>query len=186
MATQVGAAAADVYLMWGEPLAAIRDRIQAMKALVAAKGRTDKIRYGLRINIIARRTELEAVAAAAEMISKVSPDVLEQVRKADSPNPRGESVGQNRQREFRAGADTNWYVEPGLWAGIAVVRSGAGMAIVGSYQQVADRLLAYIDLGITVLILSGYPHLEECENIGRNVLPLVREGYLDRYSDRLR
>jgi hypothetical protein len=101
------AAAADVYLMWGDPLAAIHDRIQAMKSLVAATRRTDKVLYGLRINIM-------------------------------------------------------------------------GMAIVGSYQQVADRLLAYIDLGITVLILSGYPHLEECENIGRNVLPLIKEGYLDR------
>ncbi len=180
MATQVGAAGADVYLMWGEPLGAIGDRIQAMKSLVAAQNRTEQLRYGLRINLIARKTESEAIATAKEMISKVSPDVFEQARRTDFPNTRRESVGQSRQWEFRGGADADWYVEPGLWAGISVVRSGAGMAIVGSYQQVADRLLQYIDLGITVLILSGYPHLEECENIGRNVLPLIREGYLGR------
>ncbi len=178
MATQVGAAWADVYLMWGEPLAEIRDRIQVMKSLVASRDRAGKLRYGLRINLIARSTEIEAQATAKEMISKVPKRVFEQARRTEFPNTRRESVGQSRQWEFRGRADADWYVEPGLWAGISIVRSGAGMAIVGSYRQVADRLLEYIDLGITVLILSGYPHLEECENIGRNVLPLVWEGYL--------
>ena len=180
MATQVGAAWADVYLMWGEALGQIRDRLYIMQTLVLAQGRTEKIRYGLRINIIARSTEAEAMTTATIMLSKVPLDVLEKARRTEFPNTRRESVGQGRQWELRGSADADWYVEPGLWAGIAVVRSGAGMAIVGSYQQVAERLLQYIDLGITVFILSGYPHLEECENIGRNVLPLVREGYLAR------
>jgi alkanesulfonate monooxygenase len=180
MATQVGAAWADVYLMWGEPLALIRDRLQTMQSLVAAQGRTEKMRYGLRINLIARSTAAAARSTAVEMLSKVQPDVLETARRTEFPNTRRESVGQGRQWEIRGSADADWYVEPGLWAGISVVRSGAGMAIVGSYQQVADQLLQYVDLGITVFILSGYPHLEECENVGRNVLPLVREGYLAR------
>ena len=178
IATQVGAAAADVYLMWGEPLAQIHDRLQTLQPLVAAQGRTQQLRYGLRINIIARSSELAAKTTATAMLSQVPPHVLERGRRTEFPNTRRESVGQGRQWELRGGADSEWYIEPGLWAGISVVRSGAGMEIVGSYQQVADRLLQYIDLGITVLILSGYPHLEECENIGRNVLPLVREGYL--------
>jgi alkanesulfonate monooxygenase len=132
----------------------------------------------LRINIVARPTEAEARVTAKEMISQVKPQALEKGRETDFPNTLRESVGQSRQWELRGSADEDWYVEPLLWAGIAIVRSGAGMAIVGSYQQVADRLLEYINLGITVFILSGYPHLEECENIGRNVLPLVREGFL--------
>ncbi len=180
MAVQVGAAWADAYLMWGEPIAQIRDRIQTVNERVTQLGRSQQIRYGLRINLIARSTEAEAIATAAEMLSKVDPEVFEKARQTEFPNTRRESVGQGRQWEFRGQADEDWYVEPGLWAGISVVRSGAGMAIVGSYQQVADRLLAYVDLGISVFILSGYPHLEECENVGRHVLPLVREGYLAR------
>ncbi|MEH2191039.1 MAG: LLM class flavin-dependent oxidoreductase, partial [Nostoc sp.] len=143
-------------------------------------GRRKEVRYGLRINIVARPTEIEAKETAREMLAKVCPKVLAKARTTEFPNTKRESVGQSRQWELRGNADEDWYVEPLLWAGISVVRSGTGMAIVGSYQQVAERLLDYIDLGITVFILSGYPHLEECENVGRNVLPLVREGYLQR------
>lgn len=179
MAQEVGAGFADVYLMWGETRNQLDERIRQMRHLVQACGREKLVRYGLRINIIARSTEVEARATAKEMLSKVNFDVFKKARETDFPNTKRESVGQSRQWELRGQADDEWYIEPHLWAGISVVRSGAGMAIVGSYQQVAEYMLEYIKLGITIFILSGYPHLEECENVGRNVLPLVREGYLD-------
>ncbi|MCC5609223.1 LLM class flavin-dependent oxidoreductase [Nostoc sp. CHAB 5834] len=178
MAQRVSAEFADVYLMWGETLNQITERMNRLQQLQADIGRKKKMRYGLRINIIARPTQAQARETAKEMLAKVSPEVLAKARATEFPNTRRESVGQSRQCELRGNADKDWYVEPLLWAGISVVRSGAGMAIVGSYQQVAEYLLQYINLGITVFILSGYPHLEECENVGRNVLPLVREGYL--------
>jgi alkanesulfonate monooxygenase len=177
-ATQVCAAWADVYLMWGEPLAQIGERIVAMRSQVEAQGRTEEVRYGLRINVIARPTAREARDAAREMLSKVPAEALKKGRRTEFPNTRRQSVGQGRQWEFRGKADEDWYLSPGLWAGISVVRSGAGMALVGSYEEVAAMLLEYVALGIHCFILSGYPHLEECENVGRHVLPLVREGYL--------
>ena len=177
-ATHVCAAWADVYLMWGEPLAQIRERIEGMRSLVEARGRTEEVRYGLRINVIARATAEEARDAAREMLSLVPLEALEKGRRTEFPNTRRQSVGQGRQWEFRGKADRDWYLSPGFWAGIAVVRSGAGMALVGSYDEVAAMLLEYVALGVGCFILSGYPHLEECENVGRHVLPLVREGYL--------
>ncbi|MFO0662373.1 MAG: LLM class flavin-dependent oxidoreductase [Polyangiaceae bacterium] len=183
-ATQVGASHAHVYLMWGEPLDLIAQRISSMRALVEARGRTNELRYGLRINVVARRTDEEARDAAREMISKVPEELLEKGRRTEFPNTRRQSVGQGRQWELRGKADADWYLSPGLWAGISIVRSGAGMALVGSYERVAEMVLEYADLGISSFILSGYPHLEECNNVGRNVLPLVREGYLRRQSKR--
>ena len=177
-ATHVCAAWADVYLMWGEPLGQIGERIAGMRSLVEAHGRTSDVRYGLRINVIARPTALEAREAAREMLSKVPAEALKRGRRTEFPNTRRQSVGQGRQWEFRGQADEDWYLSPGLWAGISVVRSGAGMALVGSYEEVAAMLLEYVALGINCFILSGYPHLEECENVGLHVLPRVREGYL--------
>lgn len=177
-ATQVCAAWADVYLMWGEPLDLIRERIETMRKAVEAEGRTEAFRYGLRINVIARPTTAEAKEAAREMISKVSDEALKKGRRTSFPNTRRQSVGQGRQWELRGQADEDWYLSPGLWAGISVVRSGAGMALVGSYEEVAAMLLEYVALGVRCFILSGYPHLEECENVGRHVLPRVREGHL--------
>lgn len=179
MAQQVSAELADIYMMWGETLQQTGDRIGKMRQLVAASGREKAVRYGIRINLVARPTEIEARETAREMLSKVRPGILAKAR-TTMENTKRESVGQGRQWELRANSDEEWYVEPLLWAGVSVVRSGAGMAIVGSYEQVAERLLQYVDLGVTVFILSGYPHLEECENIGRHVLPLVREGYMRR------
>lgn len=177
-ATHVCAAWADVYLMWGEPLAHIRDRIAGMRRLVEAEGRTNDVRYGLRINIVARPTNAAAKDAAREMISKVAPEALQKGRRTSFPNTRRQSVGQGRQWELRGQADDDWYLGPGLWAGISIVRSGAGMALVGSYEEVAAMLLEYVEVGVSCFILSGYPHFEECENVGRHVLPLVRERYL--------
>jgi alkanesulfonate monooxygenase len=178
IATEVSAELADVYMLWGETLAQVDERITTMRKLVAAQGREKQVRYGLRINLIARPTEAEAQETARQMLGKVAPEVLAKARNSHLENTKRDSIGQARQWELRANADNTWYVEPLLWAGVSLVRSGAGMTIVGSYQQVAQRLLDYSRLGISVFILSGYPHLEECANIGQNVLPLTRELYL--------
>jgi alkanesulfonate monooxygenase len=178
MANEVGAEVADVYLMWGEPLAEIEKRIAMMREHAVKQEPRRALRFGVRINLVARDTEAEAKLAAQEMLSKVQPKVLEKARRTAFLNTRRESVGQGRQWEFRGRADQDWYVEPGLWAGISVVRSGAGMALVGSYEHVAERLMRYVKLGVTCFILSGYPHLEECKNVGRNILPRVRDAAL--------
>jgi alkanesulfonate monooxygenase len=65
-------------------------------------------------------------------------------------------------------------VSPNLWAGFGLVRGGAGTALVGSYQEVADRIAEYHALGIDEFILSGYPHLEEAYRVGEGVLRLLR------------
>ncbi len=177
-ACQVCAVWADVYLMWGEPLGHTKERVEAMRRLVLAAGRTKDVRYGLRINVVARPTRAEARDTAREMLSTVSEEARKRGRRTEFPNTRRQSVGQGRQWELRGKADEDWYLSDGLWAGISVARSGAGMALVGSYEEVASRLLEYVALGVDCFILSGYPHLEECENVGRHVLPRVREGYL--------
>ena len=167
----IGAEMADVYLLWGETLAQTAARLKKMRFLLAQNGRYAAVRFGIRINLIARATEAEAREAARHLIAPLAPERVARARERELVKTERDSVGQKRQWELLANADDDLYVEPLLWAGISVVRSGAGMAIVGSYAQVAERLRAYADLGIRVFVLSGYPHLEECENVGENVLP---------------
>lgn len=170
----VSAELADVYLLWGEPLGATTKRMAKMRWLVAQAGRSDVVRYGIRINVIARETTAEALSAARHLIAPLDEVRLAKARRRDLETTGRDSVGQKRQWELFTNADEDGFVEPHLWAGIAAARSGAGMAVVGSYDEVADRLAAYGRLGISVFILSGYPHLEECENVGRNVSPRLR------------
>lgn len=66
-------------------------------------------------------------------------------------------------------------VSPNLWAGVGLVRGGAGTALVGSHQEVADRIEEYYQLGLDEFVLSGYPHLEEAFSFGEGVLPILAE-----------
>jgi alkanesulfonate monooxygenase len=79
-----------------------------------------------------------------------------------------------RQAELREGSDDDGFVEPALWTGIGRGRSGAGAAIVGDPDQVVAKLQRYRELGVDTFILSGYPHLEECDLVGEHVLPALR------------
>ena len=65
-------------------------------------------------------------------------------------------------------------VAPNLWAGVGLVRGGAGTALVGSHEEVADRIEEYAALGIDEFILSGYPHLEEAHWVAEGVMPVLR------------
>ncbi len=62
-------------------------------------------------------------------------------------------------------------IYPNVWAGVGLLRGGAGTALVGSHHEVADRIAEYAALGIDEFILSGFPHLEETYWVGEGVLP---------------
>jgi alkanesulfonate monooxygenase len=164
-AKKVGAEEADVYLLWGETVDMARERIEDMKQRAAAAGRT--LRFGMRIHVISRETDKEARAAAEHLVSQI-PERFQQM--VDKHHDKGESEGERRQRELVARAEDGW-LTPHLWSGIGKARLGVGTALVSSGESVARCFQEYIDLGIDTFILSGYPHLEEAQRFGRNVMP---------------
>lgn len=160
-ALDLAARAAETYLMWGEPPAAITERVEAMR------GRASRsIRFGLRLHVIARQSDEQAHAAALELVSRAD---VETARAGEYAS--FDSVGQARMNAIVA--DEDGWVEPGLWAGIRAVRGGAGTALVGSYERVARLLERYRDAGVDLVIASGYPHLEEVGRVGERVWPLI-------------
>lgn len=161
----------DVYLTWGEPPAAVEEKIRDMTQRAAAKGRT--LKFGIRLHVIVRETEEEAWEAADRLISKLDDDIVEAAQKKFAQM---DSVGQQRMTALhggKKGGREHLEVSPNLWAGVGLVRGGAGTALVGSPQQVAQRLKEYADLGIETFILSGYPHLEESYRFAELVFPLL-------------
>jgi alkanesulfonate monooxygenase len=171
-AVRVAARHADTYLMWGEPPEAIAERLATLRAAASQSGRS--VRAGLRIHVLTRDTSRAAWAEAERLQRGFDPETVAQVA---AKKARMDSVGESRMtdlHDFRHDTTVeDLVVAPNLWAGIGLVRDGAGTAIVGNHDEVADRLLEYADLGIDEFILSGYPHREEAARVGREVLPRV-------------
>lgn len=165
-AKKVGAEESDVYLLWGEPIDMVRERIADMRRRAAAVGRT--LRFGIRMLVCVRETEEEARAAAEAMVGDVPEKFQEMMAKHMSG---ADSEGEKRQRALR---DQGEWIGPNLWTGIGRARLGVGLAIVGSPENVAARFREYIAEGIDTFILSGYPHLEEAERFGKYIIPLFR------------
>ncbi|GAA1969000.1 LLM class flavin-dependent oxidoreductase [Nocardioides panacihumi] len=171
-AIEVAAKHADVYLTWGEPPAAVAEKIGRVRARAAAHGR--EIRFGIRLHTIARDTSAEAWAEAERLLSQFSE---EQIRLVQDNLRRSQSEGQRRMLELNGGTLDGLEIHPHLWAGIGLVRGGAGTAMVGSHAEIADLIEQYAAIGIEEFVLSGYPHLEEAYRFGEGVLPeLVRRG----------
>ncbi|AEH10701.1 MULTISPECIES: LLM class flavin-dependent oxidoreductase [Protofrankia] len=176
----VAAAHADVYLIWGEPLDAVTDKIAWIRGLAAARGRD--IRFGIRLHVITRDRADDAWRQAGHLLDALGDDV---VAAAQAGLARSESTGQARMRALheRGRVDGSWRdpraleIAPNLWAGVGLVRGGAGTALVGSHIEVAARIAEYAALGIDEFVFSGYPHLEELYWFGEGVLPqLARRG----------
>ncbi len=169
-AGDVAARHADVYLTWGEPPDAVRAKIEWVRKLAANEGR--EVRFGLRIHAITRDTSAEAWAEADRLLAALDPGAIAKVQEGLR---RSESEGQRRMLDLHAGDRDGLEVYPNVWAGVGLVRGGAGTALVGSHEEVADRIEEYADLGIDEFILSGYPHLEGAYWFGEGVLPLLAE-----------
>jgi len=156
----------ELYLTWGEPPAQVREKLEQVRAKAAAKGR--KVRFGIRLHVIVRETTDEAWRAADRLIANLDDQTIADAQQAFA---RFDSVGQRRMAELHGGKKDNLEISPNLWAGVGLVRGGAGTALVGDGPTVAARIQEYADLGIDTFILSGYPHLEEAYRVGELLFP---------------
>ncbi|WP_316168554.1 MULTISPECIES: FMNH2-dependent alkanesulfonate monooxygenase [unclassified Bradyrhizobium] len=165
----------DKYLTWGEPPAQVAEKIAKVRAVADARGR--KLSFGIRLHVIVRETNAEAWAAADDLIRYVTDDTIASAQKIFA---RMDSVGQQRMLQLHGGRRDKLEISPNLWAGVGLVRGGAGTALVGDPDTVAARIREYQDLGIDTFILSGYPHLEEAYRFAELVFPRLA---LDRPSN---
>lgn len=163
---------AEYYLTWLEPFDAIREKFRRVKEKTDALGR--KIKCAIRVDIVARPTEEEAWAEVKKGFDRVDPAALQRFLGSSDGS---DSVGASRQRANRP-TTINGYqdliTEPNIWSGFNLLRGGQTQGIVGSYQQVAERLDQLVQLGADAFILASTPHLEEAYRVGEEVLPLVR------------
>ena len=156
----------DVYLMWPDTEDNLQGHMEDLSARAKKYGR--KIDFGLRVHVVVRETEEEAQEYAQSLISKLDADVGDQIRNRAQD---AKSLGVSLQEKARNASDNEGYVEPHLWTGIGRARSGCGAALVGNPQQILDKLQRYRDMGIRAFIFSGYPHLDECKQFGKLVMP---------------
>lgn len=159
----------DVYLMWPETQEKLQGLMDNMTQKAAGYNRT--VQFGLRVHVIVRETEEEARAYADGLLSKLDLDLGTDIRNRAQD---AASLGVARQSQLREEADEKYYVEPNLWTGIGLARSGCGAAIVGNPDQVVAKLERYMEMGIRSFILSGYPHQQECELFAKYVLPRIK------------
>ncbi|HEY3590357.1 MAG TPA: FMNH2-dependent alkanesulfonate monooxygenase [Buttiauxella sp.] len=166
VAQDLAAEQVDLYLTWGEPPHLVKEKIEQVRAKAAAQGRT--VRFGIRLHVIVRETNEEAWQAANRLISQLDEDTI---AKAQAAFARTDSVGQHRMAALHGGKRDRLEISPNLWAGVGLVRGGAGTALVGDGPTVAARINEYAALGIDSFIFSGYPHLEEAYRVGELLFP---------------
>ncbi len=168
-ARQLAAEQCDVYLSWGEPPAMVAEKIEDVRRRAAALGRT--LRFGIRLHFIVRETTEAAWEAARSLISHLSDETIASAQAKLAAG--SDSEGQRRMLSLHHGSRDRLEVAPNLWAGVGLIRGGAGTALVGDPATVAARIAEYQALGIDTVIGSGFPHLEECYRTAELLFPLL-------------
>jgi alkanesulfonate monooxygenase len=169
-ALDVAARHVDVYLSWGEPPSLLREKLEKVQASAETQGR--RLRLGIRLHVVSRDSAEQAWSEAERLLDGIPAETIEQIQ---ARLRRSESEGQRRMLSLHNGSSSELEVAPNLWAGVGLARGGAGTALVGSHDEVADRIEEYAALGISELVLSGYPHLEEAYWFGEGVMPVLRK-----------
>ena len=170
-AHELAAEQVDTYLTWGEPPAEVAKKVADVRGKSAKYGRA--VNFGIRLHVIVRETDDEAWRAAESLISRLDDDT---VIRAQAVFSRMDSEGQRRMAALHAGKKRtrlDLEISPNLWAGVGLVRGGAGTALVGDAKTVAARIEEYAALGLDTFVLSGYPHLEEAYRFAELVFPLL-------------
>ncbi len=159
----------DVYLMWPETEGNLRNLMENMSQKAAKYSR--KVDFGLRVHVVVRETEEEACEYAESIISKLDLEAGQELKERALDS---KSYGVSRQKQMREQSSGDGYVEPHLWTGISMARSGCGAALVGNPDQIVEKLNRYMDMGIRSFIFSGYPHIDECNRFAELVLPRLK------------
>lgn len=169
-AVQVAAEHVDTYLVWGDTPAAVGEKISQVSVEAAKHERT--LKYGVRLYVMVRESEDEAWAAAQALYDKMDD---ESVSRTLATRAGTDSVGQQISSALNNGrkpADLrDLEIHPNVWAGLGLVRNGPGAMIVGSADQVAERMEEYRAVGVDTFIISGMPLLEEAYRVGELLLP---------------
>lgn len=158
----------DVYLMWPETENKLAMLMKNISERAKKYNRT--VQFGLRVHVIVRETEEEAQSYADNLISRLDLSLGENIKNRSQD---AKSLGVARQTELREKSDNKFFVEPNLWTGIGLARSGCGAAIVGNPDQVITKIEKYQKMGIRSFIFSGYPHHQECKIFAKLVLPKI-------------
>nr|WP_199077524.1 LLM class flavin-dependent oxidoreductase [Pedobacter sp. ASV19] len=170
----------DVFLTWPEREESLYETIKDMSNRAAAHGR--KIDFGLRIHVIVRETENEARAYAKKLTSKLDEKRAQEIR---SRGEDSRSLGVLRQDQLREEADEDGYIEQLLWTDIGKVFSGCGGGLVGSPEQIIEKINRYIDMGFRAFIFSGFPLKEEADYFSKLVLPHLPNVSLSQIQGRI-
>ncbi|WSG93879.1 FMNH2-dependent alkanesulfonate monooxygenase [Rhizobium johnstonii] len=157
----------DKYLTQGEPPAQVAEKITKVRKAAGERGR--EVSFGIRLHFIVRETDEEAWEAAERLIRHLDDDTIREAQERFVHE--SDSVGQKRMAALHGGRRDKLEVSPNLWAGVGLVRAGAGTALVGSPKTVAARLREYQEIGIDTVIGSGYPHLEEAYRVAELLFP---------------
>lgn len=178
---RVAAKHADIHLTWAEPVAKQKEVIDQARRAIEATGYGRELGFGVRVDILARETEEQAWAELRQMYASVS-DTSRGFGRSGRRD--SESVGAARQSALRGDSQKfdDLIVDRNAWAGMSAIRGGPGLVIVGSHEQVAQRLAEYVDIGVTQFILASNPHLEEAYRVAEEVLPLVDGAIKSRQS----
>ncbi|MCT1902573.1 LLM class flavin-dependent oxidoreductase [Oceanobacillus sojae] len=174
----VAAAESDVYMLWGETLENTKERIEEMKKRTADYNR--ELSYSVSFQVVLGETEEKAFENAERLLSKTEENLLNEKNDATA---KGESIGVKRLHQLMEdGRKNNFKIGPNLWAGLTQVLSGNSIALVGTPDQIAERIVEYADLGFDKVLLRGFPHLETIQEIGEKVIPKVHEIIASRQA----
>ena len=178
-AVRAGAEHADVYMLWGEPVAQIAERVTQIRAAAARHGRA--IRFSLSVRPIVADTE-DAAWQRAEQIRAATEQRVAQAGTTPPAQPvrrmfgfrESSSVGSERLQQ--QGAEREVHDER-LWYGVTKLTGPGGnsTALVGTPRQVADALLAYRRAGVDTVLIRGFDPLNDVVDWGRELVPLLRQ-----------
>jgi len=187
-AYRVGGKHADVFALWGEPLAETKEQIDSVNAAAKAAGRTDTPRISVSFRPILGPTEELAWERAHDILATTKENIESfKQRRRSQAWPLGGAQPQNRgsQRLLAAAAKGEVH-DRALWTPLsaAVGAAGNSTALVGTPETVAQALLDYVDIGVTTLLIRGYDPYNDAIDYGRHVLPIVRDEVAKRDAER--
>jgi FMNH2-dependent dimethyl sulfone monooxygenase len=121
-----------------------------------------QVKVGVNAFAVARKTEEEARAVVQEIIDKAIPDAVNafghEVKNAGAASPEREG---------------NW--AKSTFNDLVQYNDGFRSNLIGTPQQIAERILDLKDAGADLILLAFLHFQEEVEHFGREVIPLVRE-----------